>query len=152
MVDPKVLGNYLLENLGVVLSERCQELTHEETRYNHHMMKNTLIVNRETVVARYLETMMEHLRVIQEELHPVEFAGSLAELARELQELSSNDMEVAWKAFREIFRVGSTMMLLSSEDFERLEQLEEDSQEWCVAVFTEDGRPVGLFDKETVTW
>ena len=96
--------------------------------------------------------MMDYLRETQEDIHPVEFAGSLAELARELQELSSENLEVARKAFREIFRVGSTMMLVNSQDFETLERFEKDSKEWQVLVFTEDGKPVGLFDRETVTW
>jgi hypothetical protein len=114
------------------------------------MMTNTLIVNADQAVKAYRSCMMEHLYADMDYLHPTEFAGDLKQLAQDLLAFDSGVNSLA--TFRNHFRNGSTMMFLDDKSFDQLETWHNEGAEFRIALFKEDGSPVGIVEQKDITW
>ena len=64
----------------------------------------------------------------------------------------SDDLEVSRTAFEESFSRGETMMMMDSEQEKLLDKWADDGEEFQIAIFTRDGRPIGVFKKDSVCW
>lgn len=116
------------------------------------MMKNTLILTAEALVARYRETMLDYLVTSQNDVHPSEFADDIIQLGRTIKSLVSTDVGVAFKAFREEFRGGYTMMFLSSIEFDQIDVWVRDEEDFQIAIFREDGSAVGVLKSDDINF
>lgn len=115
-------------------------------------MIKTLILNAEQMVITYRETMMEHLNACQDDEHPEEFGAEVITFGQALVDMSSKDVKRALAVFRRELRAGFTTMMLSEEEFMQLERWYDDEEEYQVAIFREDGSPVGLLVKDDLNW
>lgn len=122
----------------------------EETAYNHSM-KNTVVINQTEAAQCYFDCVREHLEISRQDLHFKEFSDELLALATEVSQLMSSDLRVARKQFAELFRVGSTMMLVP-DGFETLEKWSDNDEPFQIAIFTDDGEPIGAFSAADVSW
>ena len=116
------------------------------------MIKNTVIVNQTEAAQNYFDSMMDHLNVSRGDLHFKEFSDDLQSLSTEVSRLMSRNLSVARQQFAELFAIGSTMMLVPSDDFEALEKWSDNEEPFQIAIFTDDGEPIGLFNAAQVTW
>jgi hypothetical protein len=116
------------------------------------MMKNTLILLTDKLVARYLDCMSEHLWDTQDELHPAEFANELIQFGTTLKNLSSSNNDTALNTFRQEFGAGFTMMMVNDEEFNQLEAWSRSKEEFRVALFREDGSAVGIVTDKFLNW
>lgn len=123
-----------------------------QTSYTSPMIKNTLVVNQTEAAQNYFDSMMDHLNMSREDLHFKEFTDDLQTLSAEVSRLMSTDLRVARQQFAELFRMGSTMMLVPSDDFEALEKWSVNDEDFRVVVFTENGEPIGAFGTDQVQW
>ena len=113
-------------------------------------MKNTALVYAEQLTLNYRTSVMEHLYTDMEYMGPAEFANDLGKLAADLKGMSSWD---ALKTFKELFRTGCTMMLLSSNDFEVLDKWSENDEDFQLVILREsDGSAVGVIQKDGLCW
>ena len=115
-------------------------------------MKNTLIVEAESMTSYFQENMMEHIYHVHQELPPHEFCDELDLFSNHLKRMSSMSTGVALECFRERFGEGCTMMMLGSKDFEQLEKWADASEPFQVAIFWKNGDPVGLVSMEYLNW
>ncbi len=115
-------------------------------------MKNVLVVNREMLVNRFRETMMDYFRDVQSDLSPEEFAVDLESFVLRLRNLSSSNLETAFREFKDTFREGFTMMLLDSESFEQLEKWYADEEKFTVVLVQENGQALGVLSQDQVVW
>jgi hypothetical protein len=115
------------------------------------MMKNTLIVERDGLAQAYAESAMEHIQDGKNGMHLVEYAGELKQLGDDIQRMLSNDLEDSRKAFHDAFQSGFTMMMLADQ-FDALEAWSRAGEDFQIAVFTAEGKPVGTFSQDTVQW
>lgn len=119
------------------------------------MIKNTIIVTQTEAARAYFDCMMDHLTITREELHFKEFSDDFLTLATEVSKLMSRGgtfhRAVAHEQFAELFRIGSTMMLVPNE-METLEKWADNNEDFQLAVFTDEGEPIGVFKNEQVTW
>jgi hypothetical protein len=116
------------------------------------MMKNTLTLNVDQLVANYRTTMLEQLNVTQDEIYPEEFGGDLIAFGTTLRGLASLSNMTALNAFRREFEDGFTMMMLEDSDFQQLEEWEKNGEDYQVVLFREDGSALGVIGKEGLTW
>ena len=116
------------------------------------VMKNTLILNREDLAIRFEEVTMEHIKDIRNEVDIREYAQELKQLGEDIQDMLSDNLEVSRLSFLDAFRSGFTISILSEEEFQLLEKWSANDEEFQVSVFTENGKPVGLFNQDIVQW
>lgn len=110
----------------------------------------TLIVTAETLVKNYRINMMEHLYIDNNEsVDSKEFAVDLQNLGNDILGMLS---PMALSTFRSLFQQGSTMMMLSPDDFDQVEQWNRDHQDFRIAIFKQDGYPVGIVGSEFVNY
>jgi hypothetical protein len=115
-------------------------------------MKHTIILNSDQMIARYKETMLEHLTATQDDILPHEFAEDVISFGSTLKSLCSKNNEVALAYFRQEMGAGFTLMMVPDEEFEKMEQLYKAGEDYQVALFREDGSPIGLLQKRDMTW
>ena len=115
-------------------------------------MKNTLILTAEALIARYQETMLEHLVDSQNDVHPSEFADDIIQLGKTIKSLASTDANVAFKAFQQDFRGGYTMMFLSNIEFDQIDGWVRDEEDFQIAIFRKDGSPVGVLKSSDINF
>ena len=113
---------------------------------------NTIILNAETAANTYLTVMMDLINGDMKYNTVLDTAESLAELGKDLQELLSTTPSVAFNAFRNQFRSGSTMCFVSEEISKNLEIWNDRNEEYQIAIFRNDGQPVGLYGKDVLSW
>lgn len=116
------------------------------------MMKNTLIVTAEDLITNYRSIMMEHLYVDQDAIGLNEFACDLETFSHTLRGLSNNNTVTALNTFKREFKSGSTLMLLADKDFNCLEKWNELKEDFQIAIFKDDGTPVGVVHMENISW
>lgn len=116
------------------------------------MIMNTLVVDREEVANRFNESFLHYLLDTKSDVGIREFAMDLKQHAEDIQNLLSDDLGISRKTFKECFLSGHTMMMLDIEEFERLEKWDMNNEDFQVVVFTEDGVPIGCYQKEVVQW
>ena len=115
-------------------------------------MKNVLVVTAEDLVVRYQAAMMDFLNDTQGDLSIDDFAEDLIRLGKTLQALDSPFSQVALPAFKGEFSAGSTIMMLSSKEFDQLEAWSVAEEDFQIAIFREDGSPVGVIKKSETNW
>lgn len=115
-------------------------------------MKNTLILTVEQLAIYYRESMMAHLSDTQNDLHPREFADELVQLGSTLKGMTSTNNELALGTFRQEFAAGYTMMMMEDKEFDRLEEMSKNDEDFQIALFREDGSAVGIVKKKDVNW
>ena len=115
-------------------------------------MTNTLIVIAEKLASNYRTNMMEHLYSDMDSYDPRDFAGDLIQLGNELRELLNSNDRVALSAFRSQFKAGSTMMMLDSKDFDRLEAWDNNKEDFRIAIFRQDNTAVGIVENEDINY
>lgn len=116
------------------------------------MMKNTLITVAEQMTRNYQEAMMDFLNDTQGDQYVKDFADDLITLGRTLQALSSRDPRVALPAFRGELAAGNTMMMLSNEEFHKVEAWSFAKEDFQIVIFREDGSPVGVIKSSEANW
>lgn len=116
------------------------------------MMKNVLVVNRETLVNRFRESMMDYFRDMQSDLSSEELAVDLESFVLRLRNLSSPSQETAFQEFKATFREGFTMMLLDSESFEQLEKWYANEEKFTVVLAMESGLAFGVLSQDQLVW
>jgi len=116
------------------------------------MKENTLIVNAEEIVTRYREGMMEFFIDTQGDHLPSKFAADLIAFGKTLAQLCSVEPGVAFDAFRRELHSRYSMMMLDPRTFNQLEQWDNADEDFHLAIFRENGAPVGLVSKEYITW
>ena len=115
-------------------------------------MKNTLIANAEDMTSHYQEAMMDFLNDTQGDQSTLDFAEDLIRLGRTLRDLSSSNLNTALSMFREELATGHTMMMLGSKEFDQLEAWSKAGEDFQIAIFKENGFPVGVIKKEHINW
>ena len=113
---------------------------------------NTIILNADDAANNYLTNMMGLINGDLKFNTVLDTAESLADLGRDLRELLSAVPTVAFNAFRDQFRSGSTMCFVSDEDGRNLETWNDRNEEFQIAIFRNDGQPVGLYGKDVLSW
>lgn len=113
---------------------------------------NTIILNADDAANTYLTGMMDLINGDLKFNTVLDTAESLADLGKDLQELLSTTPSVAFNAFRNQFRNGSTMSFLSVEDGRKLEIWNDRNEDFQIAIFRFDGQPVGLYGKDVLSW
>jgi len=113
---------------------------------------NTIIINAETAANQYRDLQLELLTHDLKYMSPLEVAKDITQLGNELQELLSPISSVAFSAFREQFRTGCTLCFVSQENGEKLEAWDHKNEDFQIAVFTNEGRPVGVYGKDVLSW
>lgn len=114
-------------------------------------MKNTIIAITETLTENYRESMMEFIECHREDQSMGEHADDLINVARDLQQMSSEDNNMCLRGFKRAFRDGFTMMMLPHE-FDRLETWSRNDEDFRVALFRTDGTAVGIVNKHEISW
>lgn len=112
-------------------------------------MINTLVVNVEDVVENYKDGMLEFLMSHQDDVSTREFADDLHTFSFTLKRMTSNHSEL--ETIRAEARAGHTMMMLP-EHFETLERWDRNDEDYRVAMFRENGAPVGVLNKTDLVW
>lgn len=115
-------------------------------------MKKTLIVNAEQMLAQYSKCMMSYLQDIFEHQLPGESGEQFISFGKNLRDMSSRTNGVALESFRNECWQGSTMMFFNDKDFKQIEDWYETKTDFQVAVFWNDGTPVGLLQLEDLAW
>ena len=125
------------------------------------MMKNEstvkrhiLVVQAEDLVAQYRSSVMEHLYTDMDSgyTHVKDFALDLRQLSTELLNMLDEDGDTAYRQFREMFKGGSTMMMMPCNDFEQVENWVHKEEPFQIVVLRENGTPVGAFKGEDVNY
>jgi hypothetical protein len=119
------------------------------------MTKNLLILDREQAICNYQKNMMFCLQdflKFEDSSAPRSFLKSLGNFYLPLKDMLSDDLEVSRTAFGESFSRGETMMMMDSEQEKMLDEWSEGKEEFQIAIFTRDGRPIGVFKKDSVCW
>jgi len=116
------------------------------------MMKNTLIANADMMIIRYREAMMDFLNDTQGDKSVEDFARDLVDLSRAIQNLSSKAFNTALIAFKDELAAGYTMMMFDHEEFDQLEAWSAAGEDFQIAIFREDGSPVGVVQKKETSW
>jgi hypothetical protein len=113
---------------------------------------NTIILNADDAANIYLTGMMDLINGDLKFNTFLDTAESLTELGKDIKELVSESPSVAFNAFRNQFRNGSTMSFLSVEDARKLEVWNDRNEDFQIAIFRNDGQPVGLYGKDVLSW
>jgi hypothetical protein len=111
-----------------------------------------LIANAEDMVSHYQEAMMDFLNDTQGDQSTVDFAQDLTRLGKTLLDLSANYPSTALPAFRQELGAGHTMMMFGSKDFDQLEAWSKAGEDFQIAIFRENGLPIGVIQKEYINW
>lgn len=115
-------------------------------------MKNTLILIAEQMVANYAKNALSFLQDYLQDCPAEDFSKTMSTYAKNLSNMTSADSKVAFQAIRNELWGGSTMMMLSDEEFKQIESWYESKEEFRAAIFREDGSPVGLLQLEDMSW
>lgn len=113
---------------------------------------NTIIINSDDAASTYLNVMLETINSDLKFNTVLDTAESLADLGNDIKNLLSTAPSVAFNAFREHFRNGSTLCFVSEEDGRKLEAWSTRNEEFQIAIFRYDGQPVGLYGKADLNW
>lgn len=116
------------------------------------MIKNTVSVYQEEAVARFRESMMEYLSDVQSDTTVEEFITDLEIFNRDLKSINSQQASISLPAFKRLFSQGYTMMMMDPKEFDMLEDLSKNGEDFNVIIFRQDGEPVGLVSKEFLNW
>ena len=114
--------------------------------------KNTLITNAEDMIVLYRESMMDFLNDTQGDQSVEDFARDLINLGRTLSNLSSKIPSTSLIAFKDELAAGYTMTMLSGKEFDQLEAWSVAGEDFQIAIFREDGSPVGVVQKKETSW
>lgn len=113
---------------------------------------HTIILKSEDAANIYMTAMLKFINS-DLQFNTVSYtAESLADLGADVKKLLSKVPSVAFTEFREQFRTGNTMMFVSGEDSKNLEIWNDQNEEFQIAIFQNDGQPVGLFGKDVLSW
>lgn len=112
----------------------------------------TIILDADDAATNYLNIMLEHINSDLKYNTVLDTAESLSELGKNVKDMTSTTHEVAFNSFREQFLYGSTMMLLSEEDGRNLQLWNDRNEDYQIAIFRHDGKPVGLYKKDVLNW
>ena len=111
----------------------------------------TIIATVEVIAELYRDYIVEYLESHNEDVTINEYADDLATLSYTLKQMTSKDPLMQLYAFRKVTREGYTMVMFPIE-IETLEQLSKDGEDFRVALFREDGSPVGIINKHELHW
>jgi hypothetical protein len=115
------------------------------------MMKNTILVNTDVAVRRFADQMMEYLDDTFDGLHVENLADDLMDLATRLRKLTSLNDSTALQAFRAEFKE-SIANFVSMDTLKELEKYERTGEEYRIALFRENGTPLGLVFMDSINW
>jgi hypothetical protein len=115
------------------------------------MMKNTILVNTDVAVRRFADQMMEYLDDTFDGLHVENLADDLMDLGTRLRRLTSLSDSTALLAFRTEFKE-SIANFVSMDTLKELEKYERTGEEFQIALFRENGSPLGLVFMDSINW
>ena len=119
------------------------------------MTKNLLILDREQAICNYQKNMMCCLNdflKFGDASAPRSFLKSLGNFYLPLKDMLSDDLEVSRTAFGESFSRGETMMMMDSEQEKMLDKWADAKENFQIVVFTDNCRPIGIFNQDVVCW
>ena len=119
------------------------------------MTKNLLILDREQAICNYQKCAilcLQDFLKFEDTSEPRSFLRSLGDFYLPLKGMLSDDLEVSRTAFQKSFSRGETMMAMDSEQEKLLCKWADDREEFQIAIFTRDGRPIGIFKQDSVCW
>jgi hypothetical protein len=142
--------NEIVKKAKEIQENRRLEGTAEKPETNKTM--NTIILNSETAANQYRDIKLELITHDIGFNPSLDIAKEISELGKDLLELLSTEASVAYLAFRDQFRTGCTFCFVSEEDAKKLEAWDKNNEKYQIAVFDNEGCPVGLYRKDVIAW
>lgn len=115
-------------------------------------MKNTIIITVEDATKQFVDTMIDMINADLKEIYIEDSINDIAQLAEDSRALISEDNVICFDKFREMFKAGFTMNLLKADEFEQIDIWVHNSEQFQIAIFRNDGTPVGVVPGDSVSY